>query len=533
MTSLSNQHPLSFEVRTILESLGARALNLTIVGNHASVSLQSSLRSLSKEFEISLNLTVSAYDDSLRWESDPEGSGAATNILVFWVDLDKFSIGTTDLVSHLSTRHQEASSSHNVMMVIASRDHDKELFVTSALRSLGLTEIYAVTDRVFFSEMSTFVSDVRADFQGTSVDPRIQENVAIHVLTHAFKTSKSNGNLKLIVLDLDDTLYEGSLIDDGLEGISFAPRHRALIRLLESAGQSGIVFAMATRNLRADVTALLELKDFDTLGSLVVETLCGFGSKVEMISNILSATNLSPSDALFIDDNSQNLKDVQNVFPEITLIQGGRESSVRSIAGLSRIPWNQVDEFHATRVESLRARAAAVSASKSLDFNPTRLSNNVEKFTNRPEDWPRVWSLINRTNQFNASLSRGQSASLTEHPPKPGGAVNYTAVSHSDAYANNGIVAAVVSEQSKSKEVIIHELVASCRVLGRGLDSDILELLIAEALSTYPESQRLRILWQDGPKNDLLRALLAPKFSYSQVQSAFVATRDEFEFLQS
>lgn len=512
-----------------MASVESSAVNVGIIGNHASVSLQSSLRSLCKEFNISLNVSLSAYDDSLSLGSDFDVADVGSSILVFWVDLDRYSLGKSELVSFLSSRHQEASSSHRVLMVVASRDHEKERDVTSSLGNLGLTDIYAVTDRVFFTEMPTFVSRYREEFQGSSVDPRTQEAIATHILTVALTTSSENRNLKLVVLDLDDTLYEGSLIDDGLEGISFGPIHRALISLLETAGKSGVVFSIASRNHIDDVSALLDSKDFETLRPWVALIRSGFGSKAEMVSEILETTNLSPSDALFIDDNSQNLSDVKKLFPEITLIQGGRESSVRSFASLSRIPWNQVDEFQATRVESLRARAAAVSASKSEDFSPTLLSNSVGITTNRPEDWQRVWSLINRTNQFNSSLSRGKSACLNENPPMAGSTLSYIAASHADDYADNGIVAAIVSEKVSKQELIIHELVASCRVLGRGLDSMILDLLLAQVLTNHPDCQNLTILWQDGPKNALLKGLLERKFSYSISRMAFTATRGEVE----
>lgn len=69
------------------------------------------------------------------------------------------------------------------------------------------------------------------------------------------------GRLKALILDLDNTLYQGTLAEDGLDKVLLTEGHQILQRLLLNLKQSGLILALCSQNQESDVMALLEQRD--------------------------------------------------------------------------------------------------------------------------------------------------------------------------------------------------------------------------------------------------------------------------------
>ncbi len=102
-------------------------------------------------------------------------------------------------------------------------------------------------------------------------------------------------------MGLDDTLWKGTLAEG--DDVQLLENRVAIIKELN---KRGIVNAICSKN--DPDKAKSKLEEFKIWDLFVFPTI-EFMPKGEMIKNLLSAMNLRPQNALFIDDNDLNLKE--------------------------------------------------------------------------------------------------------------------------------------------------------------------------------------------------------------------------------
>ena len=307
--------------------------------------------------------------------------------------------------------------------------------------------------------------------------------------------------LKVVAVDLDHTLYEGVLGEDGPAEVRMGPGHRALQRQLLLLKEAGFILALCSRNERVDVERLfaqrpelaISLADFAAVR-------VDWNSKADNLRSIAAQLNLHPSAILFVDDNPAELARVAEAAPEIELVladpTGGATAEILSRhPGLFRL---RADTSSALRTQDLQAnqqrerlRAAAADPAEYL----ARLGMVVDLFENHAEHASRIHELSNKTNQFNLCLAR-----LTEQDVarllRPG---NLTlSVALRDALADSGVVAVLAFEIARGRARLV-EFLMSCRALGRDLEA----VAFGWVLGRLSElgCERLEIQATEGPRN--------------------------------
>ena len=307
--------------------------------------------------------------------------------------------------------------------------------------------------------------------------------------------------LKVIAVDLDHTLYEGVLGEDGPGGIRVGPGHRVLQRRLLELKEAGFILALCSRNERADVEKLFaQQKDLALSLADFAAVRIDWNSKADNLRSIAAQLNLDPSAILFVDDNPAELARVAEAAPEVELVladpAGGATAEILSRhPGLFRL---RADASSALRTQDLQAsrererlRAAAADPAAYL----ARLGMVVDLFENCAGHASRIHELSNKTNQFNLCLAR-----LTEQDvARLLGPGNLTlSVALRDALADSGVVAVLAFEIAPGSARLI-EFVMSCRALGRDVEA----VAFAWALRRLSElgCERLEIRVKEGPRN--------------------------------
>ena len=105
--------------------------------------------------------------------------------------------------------------------------------------------------------------------------------------------------VRLVVWDLDETLWKGTLTEGGIEII---PANFALIRTL---AERGIVSSICSKNDHGAVERILSeagIWDYFVLPSVNWE------AKGPRLRALIESLQLRPASAMFIDDNHLNLK---------------------------------------------------------------------------------------------------------------------------------------------------------------------------------------------------------------------------------
>lgn len=228
---------------------------------------------------------------------------------------------------------------------------------------------------------------------------------------------------RILVLDLDNTLWGGVLGEDGIEGVEIGgsypgSAYRAFQDALLALSQRGIALAVASKN-DPDL-ALRMMAEHPEMairpGNLVAHRI-GWSEKALGLREILDEIGLGEASCLFIDDNPVERQKIRRNLPEA--IVPPFPAAPEDLAGwILDSPWLECLELTASdlkRTAHYQSRARITAARQDFrdiaDFyRDLDMSLVFEPYG--PTNQKRVLQLFAKTNQFNATLRRHDAASL-------------------------------------------------------------------------------------------------------------------------
>src|ERR1041385_6997326 len=203
--------------------------------------------------------------------------------------------------------------------------------------------------------------------------------------------------VKLIVWDLDDTFWEGTLEEGGITPID---SNLALVREL---CRRGIISSICSKNDHARTkTKLEELGIWDHF----VFPAISFAPKGKAIAQMIEAAALRPQNVLFIDDNPINREEVKFFNPEIMTAHPTEVlSTLLEHPHLAGKPDPELTRLKQYQFLQRKVEEREASDLSNEDF--LRASNlQVTIDQDVLENFDRVVELINRTNQLNYTKRR-------------------------------------------------------------------------------------------------------------------------------
>ncbi len=293
------------------------------------------------------------------------------------------------------------------------------------------------------------------------------------------RTLRGTDAVKMVVVDLDDTLWTGvigEMADPGPDIV--AGWQIGFIEALGQLRQRGILLGILSKNEESRIRAVwrrvfgarIKLEDFAALA-------INWQPKAENMRTMLAGVNLLPRNVVFIDDNPAERDAMQRAFPDLRVL--GRhpyylrhtllwaaETQVTSLTeeGAKRTEMVQAqlrreeDRGTISEVDFLRAAAPSVSCAW------LRATTD--------EHFPRAAELVGKTNQFNTTGRRWSSPDWSAFFARGGTALTFSVT---DAYTQYGLVGVVLVESHT-----IEQFVMSCRVLGYGIEQAVLAHLTGQ-----------------------------------------------------
>ena len=290
--------------------------------------------------------------------------------------------------------------------------------------------------------------------------------------------------VKLIIWDLDDTLWRGTLAD----GETVTPfEHR--MELVRAFNRRGVVSSLCSKN-EMD-TARTQLVAFDMWDEFVFPHIA-FEPKPQAVARIIADMQLRPADVLFVDDNPLNLNEVRFVLPEIQLLDAtAADADVTLDALLAQQTGtrSRVEEYRI--LEAKRADRLAGTQLSDTDFLRSCGINVCMPFCMEALDHvDRIAELINRSNQLNYTRSRVAVEDLREDIID---VVRHAslAVFAWDRYGDYGLVGFVMLRHHEGDTFTVRHFVFSCRAMHMGLEQYALDHLPARAAGLYPPIPRI------------------------------------------
>jgi FkbH-like protein len=285
------------------------------------------------------------------------------------------------------------------------------------------------------------------------------------------ETSGGNGNkrriCKCVVWDLDNTLWSGTLIEDGLQRLVLKP---GVADILKSLDERGILISAVSKNNHDEAMEALRtfgLEDYFLFPQI------SWAPKSEGIRTIASELNIGQDSLLFIDDSEFEREQVQSQCPEIAVLDARQYKEVLNRPD-TQIP---VTEDGRKRRQSYRDQQAREGARKNYSgdyeefLRSCRLRLSVRSLTEA--NLERVHELTQRTNQMNFSGNRYTREQLRKIATDP--EIQTFVMDCEDRFGNYGTVGFSIVNATQRR---MTDLMFSCRVQGKRVEHAFLNHLL-------------------------------------------------------
>ena len=317
---------------------------------------------------------------------------------------------------------------------------------------------------------------------------------------------------KVLVLDLDNTLWGGVVADDGLEGIEIgdtSPRgeaFKAFQRFVLSLKDRGVLLAVCSKNDHAKAAEpfekhpemVLHLDDF-------VSFKANWNPKPDNLRRIAAELNLGIDSLVFVDDNPAEIEIVRQFAPSVASILLGpdpsdyvgqlKDSRLFEVQAITAEDAQRTSQYKA---EVGRATLEATSVDMDSYLASLAMKASIREFV--PDDAPRIAQLINKSNQFNLTTRRRTEAEVLEVARRPD-RVGFS-LRLEDMFGDNGLVSVVIGIVYKG-EMEIDTWIMSCRVLKRQVEETMLNELLR--IAKERGCARVRGVFLPTKKNAMVR----------------------------
>jgi FkbH-like protein/thioester reductase-like protein len=299
---------------------------------------------------------------------------------------------------------------------------------------------------------------------------------------------------KVVILDCDQTLWEGVCGEDGPLGVRVGPPFQALQQFLLRRQEEGLLLCLCSKNREEDVLAVFrQHPDMILRLEHLADYRINWESKSTNLADLARSLNLSLDAFLFVDDNPIECAEVRAAHPEVAVLQlpadpGDVAVFADHVWAFDRLGVTAEDRKRTELYQQNRRREQLRGDSGSLEDFLGRLDLKVVIEPLAAGDLERAAQLTQRTNQFNLTTVRRGEGELEQlrHSPHH----HCLGVRVSDRFGDYGMVGLLIAFL-EADVVAVDTFLLSCRVLGRRVEHAMLEALAELALATGRDLIRL------------------------------------------
>ncbi|MFJ7591006.1 HAD-IIIC family phosphatase [Streptomyces sp. NPDC097617] len=294
---------------------------------------------------------------------------------------------------------------------------------------------------------------------------------------------------KCLVLDLDNTLWDGVLGDDGPDGIAAAGTLRgeafgAFQKCVKQLASQGVLLAVSSKNEEGPVLeALSTHPDLLLREADFAAVHANWEPKDGNLTAIARTLDLGADALVFADDSPAERAQVRLGAPQVAVVALDEEPALH-LTRLLADGWFDTlaltgeDRARGGEYRRQRERRALHAGSGSQEQFLRALEVTVGLGPPRRHEFARVSQLTLRTHQFNLTgggHTESELAALAADPQRL-----LLVARSADRFGDNGLVGAVLGTVA---EGVLHldNMWLSCRVLARGVEQAALAVLLARA----------------------------------------------------
>jgi len=315
---------------------------------------------------------------------------------------------------------------------------------------------------------------------------------------------------KLVVVDLDDTLWGGVVGDAGWENLALGGHDgegEALAdfqRTLKALTRRGVLLGIASKN--EESTALEAIRSHPEM-ILKTEDFAGWrinwNDKAQNVADLAAELNLGLQSVVFIDDNPAERARVREALPEVLVPEWPKDKTLYPKALMELdcfdVPaLTDEDRKRAAMYVSERQRRQARQSVGSLDDWLATLEVEIAAERLSEANLARAAQLLNKTNQMNLATRRMTESELRDWAAEPGrGTWTFKVKDKFGDLGLTGLLSLELDEASGAARVA--DFLLSCRVMGRKVEETMLAVAVGRARQCGAE--RLEAVFQPTEKN--------------------------------
>jgi FkbH-like protein len=325
---------------------------------------------------------------------------------------------------------------------------------------------------------------------------------------------------KCVVLDLDGTIWGGTLAEDGAEQLLLGPdsaEGQAFLSFqhyLKRLKERGVLLAVCSKN--EESTARRAFDDLPHMQLKAADIACfvaNWQNKASNLMDVAARLQIGLDSLVFVDNSAEERHLIRQQLPEVAVVELPEDPAeyVRALDECGYFELAELSEESVQRTQSLlQEREREQVQARSIDY-PAYLSSLQLRAQRRPilgSGLERCAELILRSNQFNLRTVRHSQTdlrALLAHPDNLG-----FCISLSDRFGAYGIISVIVLERQVDA-LFIDTWLMSCRVLKKGVEALVFEEIVREA--RLRGVSELRAEYLPTAKNGMVAELL-PSFGF-------------------
>jgi FkbH-like protein len=321
---------------------------------------------------------------------------------------------------------------------------------------------------------------------------------------------------KILVLDCDNTLWNGIVGEDGIEGIGISDKDKNGIFFKEiqliakSLKKNGVLLALCSKNNYNDVEEVFQKRtDLQLYSDDFVKFKINWNDKASNLVELSNELNIGIDSFVFIDDSDFEISLINDKLPEVETIQVPKQLFLYPQILNSKLDLffkfskTQEDLRRAEMYRQEEKRVNEIVKYSNIDDYLSSLELEININIDDIESIDRISQLTQKTNQFNLCTKRYSSVEISKFMNDI--SYNVFSLEVSDKFGDSGITG-ICFVSYNNNIATIDNLLLSCRVLGRNIEIQFLNEIIEYIFSK---------------NNDFIQSRYIKTFKNEQVSSFY------------
>lgn len=432
--------------------------------------------------------------DLLRFDQERDAVAASEALLTRMAQTARRNMGVPFIVATIPQREPPISSSDLVMAGTTARlvFRLNDMIVTDAVEDRWT--VWDLAGLAGYVGYETWFDPVRFFEAKVPFSIEISPLVADHLAS--LIAAVCSLGCRVLVLDLDNTIWGGVIGDDGLAGLRLGSNsaegeaYQSFQRFALELRCRGVVLAVCSKNdkdkaiepFRSHPEMLLRESDIAVFQA-------NWNNKADNLIAIADQLNLGVDALCLADDNPSERAWVRKALPQVTVPEIGDDpahfaSLIARSGAFHHVVLNEDDLNRAARYQSPAGSQARQVHAEDYDSYLQSLDMKMEIRRFDEVGRARIAQLVNKSNQFNLTTRRyNEQAIYTFEEDQD---VLCWQVRLSDCLDDHGMIAVVIVRMA-GKAWVIDTWLMSCRVLMRGVEAALMNALMQCARETGVE----------------------------------------------